>query len=185
MGQHLGYIRVSTVEQNTSRQLEGVEGIEKTFTDRASGGSKKRPELNALLEYARTGDTVHVHSIDRLARDLGDLLSLLEAFTGKGVTVQFHKEGIIFTGEDANPFQQLQLQIIGAVAQFERSIIKERQAEGIAKAKERGIYKGRKKSIDRDEALRLHSNGVGPTEIAKRLGVARSSVYRVLDEAKK
>lgn len=177
----VGYIRVSTVDQNTDRQLEGVT-VAKTFTDKASGGSKDRPALEALLEYVREGDTVHVHSIDRLARDLGDLLSLLQTFTGRGVSVVFHKERLTFTGEDS-PFQTLQLQVIGAVAQFERAIIKERQREGIAKAKTRGVYRGRKPSIDVAQVKEMHQDrGLSPSAIAKELGIARSSVYRVLGE---
>jgi len=177
----VGYIRVSTVDQNTDRQLDGVT-VAKTFTDKASGGSRNRPGLDALVEYVREGDTVHVHSIDRLARDLGDLLSLLTLFTGKGVSVTFHKERLTFTGEDS-PFQTLQLQVIGAVAQFERAIIKERQREGIAKAKTKGVYRGRKPSIDPAQVKVLHQDhGLSPSAIAKELGIARSSVYRVLGE---
>lgn len=177
----VGYIRVSTVDQNTDRQLEGVP-VGKTFTDKASGGSKNRPGLDALIEYVRDGDTVHVHSIDRLARDLADLLSLLKTFTGKGVAVRFHKEHLTFSGED-NPFQTLQLQVIGAVAQFERAIIKERQREGIAKAKEKGVYRGRKPSIDPAKVRAMRNEqGMSPSAIAKTLGIARSSVYRVLDD---
>lgn len=175
----VGYVRVSTVEQNTDRQLDGVT-VDKTFTDKASGGSKDRPGLEALLDYVREGDTVHVHSIDRLARDLLDLQSLLKELTGRGVGVRFHKENLAFTGED-NPFQTLQLQVIGAVAQFERSIIRERQKEGIAKAKAKGVYRGRKPSIDTEKVKLLYSEGVAPSTIAKEMGIARSSVYRVLD----
>ena len=113
------------------------------------------------MEYVREGDTVHVHSIDRLARDLGDLLGLLRHFKDHGVGVQFHKEQLTFTGT-SNPFQDLQLNVIGAVAQFERAIIKERQREGIAKAKTKGIYKGRKPSIDREKVKALLDQGQGP-----------------------
>jgi DNA invertase Pin-like site-specific DNA recombinase len=173
---------VSTVDQHDERQLDGVT-VDKTFTDKASGGSRERPGLDALLSYVRNGDTVHVHSIDRLARDLGDLLDLLKTFTGKGVSVTFHKEHLTFTGED-NPFQTLQLQVIGAVAQFERSMIRERQREGIAKAKAKGVYKGRKPTIDKAEVQKLRAEGLGASEIAKRLGIGRASVYRMLGEAR-
>lgn len=98
-GQHIGYIRVSTVEQNTARQLDGVH-LNKIFTDRVSGKSIDRPQLQACLEYAREGDILHVHSMDRLARNLDDLRSLVRQLTAKGVTVQFHKENLTFTGED-------------------------------------------------------------------------------------
>lgn len=178
----VGYIRVSTADQNTDRQLEGVT-VDRTYTDKASGGSKDRPGLDDLIGFVRAGDTVHVHSIDRLARDLGDLLSLLKLFTGKGVSVQFHKERLTFTGED-NPFQTLQLQVIGAVAQFERAIIRERQREGIAKAKARGVYRGRKREIDANQVRSMRDDqGMSPSAIAKELGIARSSVYRVLEES--
>jgi DNA invertase Pin-like site-specific DNA recombinase len=174
----VGYIRVSTIDQNTDRQLDGVT-VGKTFTDKASGGTRKRPGLEALMDYVREGDTVHVHSIDRLARDLGDLLALLQHFRGQGVNVHFHKERLTFTGE-ANPFQDLQLQVIGAVAQFERAIIRERQREGIAKAKAKGIYRGRKPSIDAGKVKALRDQGMTPSAIAKDLGIARSSVYVAL-----
>lgn len=176
----VGYLRVSSADQNEERQLNGVR-LDKTFTDKASGGSKDRPALDQLREYVRDGDTVHVHSIDRLARDLGDLMNLLAEFTERGVGVKFYKENLTFTGED-NPFQTLQMQIIGAVAQFERSIIRERQREGIAKAKAKGVYKGRKPSIDAEKVKALRDEGVSPSAIAKQLKIARSSVYRVLEE---
>lgn len=174
----VGYVRVSTVDQNHERQLEGVK-LDKVFTDKASGGSKARPALDALAEFVRKGDTIHVHSIDRLARDLGDLLSLLETFTSEGVSLTFHKEGLTFTGEDS-PFQTLQLQVIGAVAQFERSMIRERRKEGIAKAKSEGRYKGRKPSIDKAQVRKLRDEGYGASQIARKLGIGRASVYRCL-----
>lgn len=177
----VAYIRVSSTDQNTDRQLSatGIE-FEKTFKDECSGGSTNRPGLDRLLEYVRQGDVVHVHSIDRLARNLQDLLSLLKALTNNGVSVRFHKENLTFTGKD-NPFQELQLQIIGAVAQFERSMIKERQREGIEKAKAQGAYKGRKKSIDRRLVHHLKDQGLGPTAIAKEMGVSRMSIHRILN----
>jgi len=181
MSENVGYIRVSSADQNTERQLDGL-ALNKVFTDKVSGGTKDRPALNDLMEYARSGDVVHVHSIDRLARNLADLLNLLEQFTGKGITVKFHKENLTFSGEN-NPFQKLQLQVIGAVAEFERSMIKERQREGIAKAKQdRSKYQGRKPSIDGDRVRKMKAEGLSPTAIAKELGIARSSVYRMLEE---
>lgn len=177
----VGYVRVSSVEQKTDRQLDGVT-VKKTFTDKASGGTKQRPALQQMIDYVREGDLIHVHSIDRLARDLRDLLDLLTSFNDAGVSVKFHKEGITFTGDD-NPMQRMQMQIMGAVAEFERAIIKERQLEGIAKAKEKGVYKGRKRSVDRDLVREMHEQGKGPTEIAKAIGIARGHVYRILNEA--
>ncbi|WP_420548186.1 recombinase family protein [Curvivirga sp.] len=177
---NVGYIRVSSVDQNTGRQLEGI-ALDRVFEDKVSGGTKNRPELLALQDYVRDGDTVHVHSIDRLARNLEDLLGLIRGFLDQGVNVNFLKENLTFNGED-NPFQQLQLQIIGAVAQFEREMIKERQREGIAKAKKEGKYKGRKTSIDKEQVIQLKNEGITPTNIAKQLRIARSSVYRMLKE---
>ena len=180
----VAYVRVSSTEQNTERQLDGSRiEFERTFTDRCSGGTKKRDGLERMLDYVRDGDTIHVHSIDRLARNLADLLLLLEDLTERGVSIRFHKEGLTFTGED-NPFQKLQLQIIGSVAEFERSMIRERQREGIAKAREKGVYKGRKRSIDREKIIELKAEGMGPTAIAKELGVSRMSVHRALTETR-
>lgn len=185
----VGYLRVSSTDQSEERQLDGVT-LDKTFTDKASGGSKNRPALEQLREYVREGDTIHVHSIDRLARDLADLMSLLAEFTGQGVGVKFHKEKLTFTGED-NPFQTLQMQIVGAVAQFERSIIRERQREGIKRKKDadkelplhKRTYKGRKPSIDAARVKAMKEEGKTPSAIAKELKIARSSVYRVLEDA--
>lgn len=176
----VGYKRVSSFEQNTARQLEGVE-CTRVYEDKVSGGTTNRPQLDELRRYVRRGDTIVVHSIDRLARNLQDLLSLIDEFTKEGVELRFIKEQLTFTGED-NPFQKLQMQIIGAVSEFERNMIRSRQQEGIERAKAKGIYKGGKKQIDRDSVLKLKSEGTGPSQIAKQLGVARSSVYRVLEE---
>ena len=139
-GQNIGYIRVSTVDQNAERQLDGVE-LDKTFTDRCSGKDTRRPQLTACLEFLREGDTLHVHSIDRLARNLQDLQSIVQELNTRKITVTFHKERLTFSGTEDDPFQRLQLQVLGAVAQFERSMIRERQREGIALAKAAGKYK--------------------------------------------
>jgi len=133
-GQQVGYIRVSSLLQNESRQLEGIE-LDITFTDKISGRDKERPELTNCLNHLRQGDTLHVHSIDRLARNLRDLESIVSSLTGRGVAVQFHKEGLTFTGDD-NPMNTLMLQVMGACAQFELSMIRERQREGIHCKKE-------------------------------------------------
>jgi len=177
----VGYKRVSSFEQNTARQLDGIK-CEAVYEDRISGGSTNRPKLDELRRYVRKGDTVVVHSIDRLARNLQDLLSLIDEFTKAGVELKFIKEQLTFTGEDS-PFQKLQMQIIGAVSEFERNMIRSRQQEGIERAKAKGVYKGGKKQIDREAVMKLKSEGVGPANIAKQLGVARSSVYRVLEES--
>jgi len=183
----VGYIRVSSLDQNTDRQLVGVD-LGKVFQDKASAADTKRPQLTACMEYVREGDTVHVHSIDRLARNLQDLLRLLDLFTGKGVTVQFHKERLTFTPGKADPFQSLQLQIIGAVAQFERALIKERQREGIAKAKSQGKHLGRERKLmpEVEQAMRQRAEaGEEKKALAVEYGVSRQTLYRVLSREPK
>lgn len=174
----IGYVRVSSVDQNTARQLDGV-ALDEVFTDQVSGATTERPQLQAMLRHVRKGDTVHVHSIDRLARSLEDLLSLVKGLIGRGVAIRFHKEQLHFTG-DANPMQELMLSLLGSVAQFERSMIKERQREGIAKARERGVYTGRAKTVD-DEAIKASiASGVSYRGTAKALGVSLSTVQRAV-----
>src|SRR5271170_1712028 len=131
-GQRVGYIRVSTVDQSTARQLDGLE-LDRTFTDKLSGKDTNRPELQAAMKRMRDGDVLVVHSMDRLARNLGDLLRLVEELNGRGVAVEFVKENLVFTGDDSAMSNML-LGIMGSVAQFERAMIRERQLEGIAKA---------------------------------------------------
>ena len=133
-GQQIGYVRVSTVEQNTARQLDGVE-LDKIFEDKCSGKNTDRPALKACLEYVREGDTLHVHEISRLARNMADLNRLVDELTAKGVAVKFHKEGLEFNASKAtDAMMKLLFQVMGAFAEFERNMIRERQAEGIAKA---------------------------------------------------
>lgn len=176
---NIGYVRVSSTGQNTDRQLDGV-ALDEMFTDKVSGATTDRPELQAMLRHIRKGDVLHVHSIDRLARSLEDLLSLVRGLIAKGVAVQFHKEGLHFTGE-ASPMQELMLGLLGSVAQFERSLIRERQAEGIQKAKAAGVYKGRVKTVD-DDAIRkaMAEDGASFRKVAKALGVSLSSVQRAM-----
>jgi len=135
-GQRIGYVRVSSLDQNPDRQLEQIP-VDRTFTDKASGKDVARPQLDALLRFAREGDTVVVHSMDRLARNLDDLRQIVRSLTGRGIRVEFVKEGLTFTGEDA-PMATLLLSVMGAFAEFERALIRERQREGIALAKRRG-----------------------------------------------
>lgn len=178
----LAYIRVSTVEQNTDRQLAGC-GIEfdKVYEDKASGGSTNRPELAKLMEYAREGDTIHVHSIDRLARSLDDLRKLVTDWNNTGITVRFHKEGLNFAAGDNTPIAELMLNMLGAVAQFERAIIRERQAEGIAKAVSKGKYKGRKPDNKRNDKIReLRGSGMSIRKIATEIGCNPSTVQRAI-----
>src|SRR5512132_417055 len=144
-GQRIGYIRVSSFDQHEDRQLEGIE-VDKTFIDKASGKDTKRPQLELLMSFARTGDTVVVHSMDRLARNLDDLRRIVHTLTGRGVRIEFVKEHLSFTGDDS-PMAGLLLSVMGAFAEFERALIHERQREGIVLAKQRGAYKGRKRSL--------------------------------------
>ncbi|HCG5588885.1 TPA: recombinase family protein [Vibrio parahaemolyticus] len=179
---NIAYIRVSTVEQNTERQLAncGIE-FDKVYEDKASGSSTNRPELAKLMEYAREGDTIHIHSIDRLARSLDDLRILVTNWNNDGITVCFHKEGLKFTVGENTPIAELMLNMLGAVAQFERSIIRERQAEGIAKAVKKGKYKGRQPDLARIAKIReLRENGVSVRKIAEDLGCNPSTVQRAI-----
>ena len=139
-GQRVGYIRVSSVDQHPDRQLEGAP-CEKVFIDHASGRDTQRPALEACLEFVREGDTLIVHSMDQLARNLEDLRQLVRQLTARGVTVEFLKERLTFTGDDT-PMATLLLSVMGAFAEFERALIRERQEEGIALAKQRGVYQG-------------------------------------------
>ena len=177
----IGYIRVSSYEQHMDRQLEGMQ-LDKIYRDAVSGKDTNRPELQKCLTSLREGDTLHVHSIDRLTRNLRDLLRLLEDMSTQGVSVRFHKEKLVFSS-NTSPFQTLHLQIIGAVAEFERAFIRERQREGIAIAKAKGKYKGRK-AILSDDLLRDISKRVERNEqvanIAREYGVSRQTIYRRL-----
>lgn len=173
----VGYVRVSTVDQNTERQLDGV-ALDKMFEDKCSGKDVNRPALQALIEYVRDGDTVVVHDISRMARNLEDLLQLVKAFNAKGVAVRFNKEGLSFTGEQS-PMQELMLSMLGAVYQFERSMMLERQREGIKQAKEAGKYKGGKPRVDADAIKAALESGLSIRGAADKLGVGISTVQRV------
>ena len=172
----IGYRRVSTEDQNFDRQ-DLI--CDKLFEEKVSGGSRDRAALTDMISWVREGDEVVVHSIDRLARNLRDLQDVIQALTDKGVTVRFISEGLTFSGGE-DPFTRLQLQMMGAFAEFERNLIKRRQLEGIRKAKDRGVYKGRAKTISDDRILTLHSGGTKVSDIARELGISRMSVYRAL-----
>lgn len=182
-GQRVGYIRVSTFEQNADRQLDQVH-VHKTFIDKASGKDTKRPQLEALLEFIREGDTLVVHSMDRLARNLDDLRQLVQTLTKRGVRIEFVKESLHFTGE-AMPMQQLMLSVMGAFAEFERALIRERQREGIALAKQRGVYRrtGRKKALSADNIAALRERvaaGEQKAKVAREFGISRETLYQYL-----
>ena len=180
-GQQIGYVRVSSEEQSVERQLNGLH-LDRVFIDKVSGKDTNRPELKLLLSFAREGDTVVIHSMDRLARNLDNLRSLVKELTTKGVQVKFIKEGLTFIGDDS-PIAQLLLSVMGAFAEFERSLIKERQREGIELAKKRGAYRGRKKSLDTQEIeniKRLAAEGKNKYHLAKQFGISREPLYRYI-----
>ena len=180
-GQRIGYIRVSTLDQQTERQLDGI-ALDQTFTDKASGKDTKRPQLELMLRFARRGDTVVVHSMDRLARNLDDLRRIVHTLTGKGVRIAFVKEQLTFTGEDS-PMASLLLSVMGAFAEFERALIHERQREGIALAKQRGAYKGRKKALSAAAVLQLRARitaGISKAKVAREFGISRQTLYQYL-----
>ena len=180
-GQRIGYVRVSSFDQNPERQLEAV-AVDRTFIDKASGKDTLRPQLEELLAFVRHGDTVVVHSMDRLARNLDDLRRVVQGLTGRGVRIEFIKEGLSFTGEDS-PMAHLMLSIMGAFAEFERALIRERQREGIALAKQRGAYRGRKKSLSPEKAEELRRRagaGEKPAHLARDFSISRETVYQYL-----
>ena len=183
----IGYTRVSSLDQSTDRQELGDIRI---FEDKASGKSTDRPALQEMLAYIREGDEVVVYSIDRLARNLRDLEDIIKEVNGKGASVTFLTEKLTFSGSGSgsdDAMSTLMLQMMGAFSQFERSMIRKRQAEGIAAAKAKGKdspYKGRKQSIDRKVVMKMLNAGEGMTAVAKSLGVSRQSIYRIKNEVK-
>lgn len=179
MNEHVGYIRVSSEGQNIDRQLDGVH-LDKRYIDKISGASKDRPQLQACLEYVRSGDTLHVHSIDRLARSLRDLQEIVDSLVKRGVIIHFHNEHLIFTAEE-NPVSTMMMQLLGVIAQFERTLTKRRQLEGIAIAK--SIKHCGRPKIDlsrRTEALQLRSEGLSISAIARTMKLSRPSIDKLL-----
>lgn len=179
-GQIVGYLRVSSLDQKELRQLDGIT-LDKRFVDKVSGKDLHRPELEQLTGYVREGDTVICHSMDRLARNLDDLRKVVLGFTDRGIHVRFEKENLTFTGEDS-PMSHLLLSVMGAFAQFERDLIRERQREGIALAKLReGAYVGRKPCLSSSQAKDLRRRvaaGESKTALAGELGISRMTLYR-------
>ncbi|MBD0857375.1 recombinase family protein [Corynebacterium striatum] len=185
-GQKIGYARVSSKDQNLDRQLAALkkEKVFRVFTDTVSGSSTQRPGLDGALNYVRAGDQLIVVSMDRLARSLIDLHRLVDELTERGVSVKFLKEGQVYS-QDSTPVAKLMLGLLGSVAEFERSIIRERQAEGIAKAKARGVYKGRAKVLNEEQILQARewvSEGIPKAEVARRLGIGRTTLYKYLTQ---
>ena len=181
VGQTVGYIRVSTLDQNTIRQLDG-EHLDRVFSDKASGKNQNRPELEALIDFVRDGDTVLVHSMDRLARNLDDLRSIVRRLTDLKVQVRFVKENLTFTGDDT-AMATFMLSVMGAFAEFERALIRERQREGISLAQKAGVYKGRGKALNAAKAaelIRRAAAGDTKAALARDFGISRQTVYQYL-----
>ena len=206
VGQNVGYIRVSTIQQKDVRQLTDIK-LDKVFRDKTGAGSANRPKLKDMMAFVREGDTLHVHSLDRLARNTYDLLQIVDTLLNKGVAIKFHKENLLFTSK-SDSVSKLMMTIMEAFAEFERAILKERQAEGGATAKAKGVYKnsGRSKSLKPKQIKELKKRiekgepktltpkqikelkkriekGEPKTKIAKEFGVTREAVYRYLDNA--
>jgi DNA invertase Pin-like site-specific DNA recombinase len=181
IGHRIGYVRVSTFDQNPERQLENIQ-VDRTFMDKASGKDIKRPQFEAMMSFIREGDTLVVHSMDRLARNLDDLRRVVQTLTHKGICIEFVKEHLTFTGEDS-PMATLMLSVMGAFAEFERALIRERQREGIALAKQRGAYRGRKKSLSEEQILQLQSRvnaGEKKAQVARDFAISRETLYQYL-----
>lgn len=180
------YMRVSTVDQNLARQEELREGADRVFEEKASASTRERPQLTAMLNFVREGDAIKVWSIDRLARSLTDLTSIIDELREKKVSITFVKENMTFdASKDADPYQRLQFHMIGAIAEFERSLSKQRQAEGIEKGKARGAYKGRKRVLTDEQVDAIAqkvSDGVTVARVARDYGVSRGTIYAELSK---
>lgn len=183
----VAYVRVSTVEQNEQRQIEGLKphNIEKWFTEKVSGKDINRPQLQEMLEFVREGDTVYIHDFSRLARSTQDLLNIVDTLTKKGVHLVSNKENI----DTSTPQGRLMLTMIAAINEFERANLLERQKEGIAVAKAEGKYKGRKEiNIDSDTFDMMYSKymsrEINKTELAKQLGISRPTLDKLIAERK-
>lgn len=185
-GQTIGYIRVSSTDQNPERQIEQLKHCDKTFIDKTSGKDVDRPELQAMLNHIRKGDVIEVCSIDRLARNNVDLQELVKAINAKGVTIKFIKEGLTFNYDvEANPISKMMLTMLSAIGEFERELIRERQREGIAIAKQNGKYKGRKPKLNPnqiEEIKKRIQDGESKSSIAKSIGITRTTLYSYLNE---
>lgn len=174
-----GYVRVSTIDQNDGRQLHGLV-LDKIYSDKASAKSTdSRPALTELLSATKEGDTIHVHDISRLARNLGDLNSIIESQVSKGVKVVFEKEGLTFSGGN-DAISKLMLNMLGSVYEFERSMLLERQREGIALAKTQNKYKGKQVDTDlHDRIKKLLLSGFSIRQTAKTIGCSTATAHKV------
>jgi len=173
------YKRVSTIDQNLDRQLFGM-NFDREYVEKVSGKNLNRPELNSLLLNVRPGDIVHVHEMSRLARNTKDLLGLVEHIVNAGGTIKFHKENLEFTSGKKNPFQSLMLNLLSSIAQFERDLLLDRQREGIAIAKAKGKYKGRKSKFSKDDIDSIQNDfrsSTNKSELARKWGISRQYLY--------
>lgn len=178
----IGYARVSTTDQDLTLQIDALKaaGCSVVRSEKASGTTTDgRSELQTVLDFLRPDDVLVVTRIDRLARSIFDLQQIVRTVREKGATLQATDQPIDTGSAAGKAF----LDMLGVFAEFETNLRKERQLEGIAKAKAKGVYKGRKPRIDRDKVRALSAEGLGPSEIAKRLGIGRASVYRILEDA--
>lgn len=186
-GQDVGYIRVSSTGQDTDRQLEGIK-LTKVFTEKVSGKDRNRPQLESCLDYVREGDKLHVHSLDRLGRSLQDLETIVTQLVEKGVTVIFHKEKMTFNKENNGSMGKLLFQILGAFAEFERNLIRERQKEGIELAKSKGKHLGRQSKLTKEQKQdilkKYEHQYYSITALAKEFSVSRGTIYNVINEIK-
>jgi DNA invertase Pin-like site-specific DNA recombinase len=206
-GKRLGYVRTSTTDQNVARQLDGVP-LDKTFTEQLSGKNRERPQLKLCIEFAREGDTLFVHSLDRLGRNVRDLMDIVEELTTKGVTVQFMHPNLSFTGDGDSPINKLLFLLLAGFAEMERNLINERIKEGVAVAKRCEVcgktrdehssqsHQFKNKYLGRVPAIRqsngkletfqkLRAEGLSISEIARQLEVSRQTVYAHLAGAAK
>lgn len=190
VGKKIGYIRVSTKLQNTDRQLDNID-LDLIFTDKASGGDTNRPALKELLNYIRDDDVIYVHCMDRLARKLNDLKSIIKTINDKKATIAFVKEGLTFENKKDSHIASLMLNMMGAFSEFEYGYIKERQLEGVAKAKEKGVY-SRYRSLNNQQINEIKNiieketklNPVNKTELAKLYRVSKSTIYNYIRSCK-
>lgn len=182
----VGYIRVSTLDQNADRQHVALKeaGVEKIYEDHISGANTDRAQFQAMMQFLREGDELVVLSLDRLARNLRDLLDTVETLGKRGVSVRFLKENLLFDARsNADPTSKLMLSMVGAFAEFERSMIRARQAEGIVLAKARGAYMGRPRSVTDEQIAQLKAalaQEVPLTKAARKIGISRTTAYRYL-----
>jgi DNA invertase Pin-like site-specific DNA recombinase len=183
-GKRIGYVRVSSTDQNDARQVEELADlhIDKVFTDKASGKNVQRPQLQLALDYMRDGDVLVVCSMDRLARNMRDLQNLIADLNGRNIAVEFIKEHLVFSGDDS-PMSKLMLSILGGVAEFERSLIRERQAQGIALAKGKGVYRGRKRALTAEQVTEIRQRaaaGEKKAGLAREFNVSRETLHQSL-----